>query len=143
MEDNDSCTCSLEDARSTFLRTLSKVDPNDSEDFVEWVMEHCSNAYTSKHSGETIDDTLNWAEKRLKKIAKDIKRIIPLQGVLDTEKIRHPEEGKGLACQPSTTVHVDSFLYSDEDIDRLCDEGKMSRNYCRQCGSHNTAPLSM
>lgn len=176
MEDNDSCTCSLEDARSTFLRTLSKVDPNDSEDFIEWVMEHCSNAYTSKHSGETIDDTLNWAEKRLKKIAKDIKRIIPLQGVLDTEKIRHPEEGKvrvhwskselkvptillrenksqflylsvcyslqGLACQPSTTVHVDSFLYSDEDIDRLCDEGKMSRNYCRQCGSHNTAPLT-
>lgn len=90
MEDNDSCTCSLEEARSTFLRTLLKVDPNDSEDFVEWVMEHCSNAYTSKHSGETIDDTLNWAEKRLKKIAKDIKRIIPLQGVLDTEKIRHP-----------------------------------------------------
>lgn len=142
MEDNDSCTCSLEEARSTFLRTLSKVDPNDSEDFIEWVMEHCSNAYTSKHSGETIDDTLNWAEKRLKKIAKDIKRIIPLQGVLDTEKIRHPEEGKGLACQPSTTVHVDSFLYSDEDIDRLCDEGKMSRNYCKQCGSHNTAPLT-
>lgn len=94
MEDNDSCTCSLEEARSTFLRTLSKVDPNDSEDFIEWVMEHCSNAYTSKHSGETIDDTLNWAEKRLKKIAKDIKRIIPLQGVLDTEKIRHPEERK-------------------------------------------------
>lgn len=142
MEDNDSCTCSLEEARSTFLRTLLKVDPNDSEDFVEWVMEHCSNAYTSKHSGETIDDTLNWAEKRLKKIAKDIKRIIPLQGVLDTEKIRHPEEGKGLACQPSTTVHVDSFLYSDEDIDRLCDEGKMSRNYCKQCGSHDTAPLT-
>lgn len=43
---------------------------------------------------------------------------------------------------PSTTVHVDSFLYNDEDIDRLCDEGKMSRNYCKDCGSHNTAPLS-
>ena len=39
-------------------------------------------------------------------------------------------------------VHVDSFLYSDEDIDRLCDEGKMSRSYCKECGSHNTAPLS-
>ena len=50
---------------------------------------------------------------------------------------------QGLACEPSTTVHVDSFLYSDEDIDKLCDEGRMSRNYCKQCGSHNTAPLSM
>lgn len=142
MEDSDTCPFSLEEAKSSFLRTLSKLDPKDSEGFVEWVTEHCSNAYTCKQSGENIDYTFKWAEKRLKNITKDIKRIIPLQGVLETEKIRHPEEGKGLACEPSTTVHVDSFLYSDEDIDKLCDEGKMSRNYCKQCGSHNTAPLT-
>lgn len=142
MEDSDTCPFSLEEAKSSFLRTLSKLDPKDSEGFVEWVTEHCSNAYTCKQSGENIDYTFKWAEKRLKNITKDIKRIIPLQGVLETEKIRHPEEGKGLACEPSTTVHVDSFLYSDEDIDKLCDEGKMSRNYCKKCGSHNTAPLT-
>lgn len=142
MEDSDTCPFSLEEAKSSFLRTLSKLDPKDSEGFVEWVTEHCSNAYTCKQSGENIDYTFKWAEKRLKNITKDIKRIIPLQGVLETEKIKHPEEGKGLACEPSTTVHVDSFLYSDEDIDKLCDEGKMSRNYCKQCGSHNTAPLT-
>lgn len=142
MEDSDTCPFSLEEAKSSFLRTLSKLDPKDSEGFVEWVTEHCSNAYTCKQSGENIDYTFKWAEKRLKNITKDIKRIIPLQGVLETEKIRHPEEGKGLACEPSTTVHVDSFLYSDEDIDKLCDEGRMSRNYCKQCGSHNTAPLT-
>lgn len=142
MEDSDTCPFSLEEAKSSFLRTLSKLNPKDSEGFVEWVTEHCSNAYTCKQSGENIDYTFKWAEKRLKNITKDIKRIIPLQGVLETEKIRHPEEGKGLACEPSTTVHVDSFLYSDEDIDKLCDEGKMSRNYCKQCGSHNTAPLT-
>lgn len=142
MEDSDTCPFSLEEVKSSFLRTLSKLDPKDSEGFVEWVTEHCSNTYTCKQSGENIDYTFKWAEKRLKNITKDIKRIIPLQGVLETEKIRHPEEGKGLACEPSTTVHVDSFLYSDEDIDKLCDEGKMSRNYCKQCGSHNTAPLT-
>lgn len=142
MEDSDTCPFSLEEAKSSFLRTLSKLNPKDSEGFVEWVTEHCSNAYTCKQSGENIDYTFKWAEKRLKSITKDIKRIIPLQGVLETEKIRHPEEGKGLACEPSTTVHVDSFLYSDEDIDKLCDEGRMSRNYCKQCGSHNTAPLT-
>ena len=41
-----------------------------------------------------------------------------------------------------TTVHVDAFLFDQEDIDRLCDEGKLSRNYCCSCGSHSTAPLS-
>lgn len=142
MEDSDTCPFSLEEAKSSFLRTLSKLDPKDSKGFVEWVTEHCSNAYTCKKSGENIDYTFKWAEKRLKNITKDIKRIISLQGVLETEKIRHPEEGKGLASEPSTTVHVDSFLYSDEDIDKLCDEGRMSRNYCKQCGSHNTAPLT-
>lgn len=94
MEDSDTCPFSLEEAKSSFLRTLSKLNPKDSEGFVEWVTEHCSNAYTCKKSGENIDYTLKWAEKRLKNITKDIKRIIPLQGVLETEKIRHPEEGK-------------------------------------------------
>lgn len=94
MEDSDTYPFSLEEAKSSFLRTLSKLDPKDSEGFVEWVTEHCSNAYTCKQSGENIDYTFKWAEKRLKNITKDIKRIIPLQGVLETEKIRHPEEGK-------------------------------------------------
>lgn len=39
------------------------------------------------------------------------------------------------------TVHVDSFLYSDEQVDSLCEEGAMSRNYCLRCGSTQTAPL--
>lgn len=42
-----------------------------------------------------------------------------------------------------TTVHVDGFLYDDDLVDQLCDEGQMSRNYCTQCGSHRVAPLSM
>ena len=45
-------------------------------------------------------------------------------------------------CDSKTTVHVDAFLYSEEDIDELCDAGKMSRQFCQDCGSHNTAPLS-
>ena len=45
-------------------------------------------------------------------------------------------------CVAASTVHVDSFLYSDDAIDALCDDGLMSRNYCRQCGSQQVAPLS-
>ena len=37
---------------------------------------------------------------------------------------------------------MDGFLYDDDTIDELCDQGKMSRNYCKQCGSHQVAPLS-
>lgn len=43
--------------------------------------------------------------------------------------------------QPEPTVHVDAFLYDEDFIDSLCEEGKMSRYYCMVCGSHQTAPL--
>lgn len=43
--------------------------------------------------------------------------------------------------QPEPTVHVDAFLYDEDFIDSLCEEGKMSRNYCTVCGSYQTAPL--
>uniref|UniRef100_A0A674F7N1 Zgc:109986 n=1 Tax=Salmo trutta TaxID=8032 RepID=A0A674F7N1_SALTR len=42
---------------------------------------------------------------------------------------------------PQPTLHEDAFLYVVETVDTLCEEGKMSRNYCLKCGSHRTAPL--
>ena len=39
------------------------------------------------------------------------------------------------------TVHVDSFLYDEDEVDSLCEEGTMSRSFCLACGSYRTAPL--
>lgn len=39
------------------------------------------------------------------------------------------------------TVHVDAFLYDEDQVDSLCEEGTMSRCYCLDCGSCRTAPL--
>ncbi|XP_039741597.1 uncharacterized protein LOC120620762 isoform X3 [Pteropus medius] len=46
-----------------------------------------------------------------------------------------------IQSRPEPTIHVDAFLYDEDFIDSLCEEGKMSRNYCMVCGSHQTAPL--
>ena len=45
-------------------------------------------------------------------------------------------------CTSMTTLHVDAFLYDDEAIDDLVEEGKLSRHYCKKCGSHQVAALS-
>ena len=45
-------------------------------------------------------------------------------------------------CDKETTLHVDNFLYTDEYLDTLVDEEKFSRNYCKDCNSKNTVPLS-
>lgn len=39
------------------------------------------------------------------------------------------------------TLHVDSFLYDEDQVDSLCEEGSMSRLFCLNCGSYKTAPL--
>ncbi|CAH3155846.1 unnamed protein product [Porites evermanni] len=138
-------TFSLDVAKTSFLSLLSSTDPSEVGNFMDWVIKHCSSVNSddgTKDSANDCDGTLLIpGDKRMKKIIKDIKKRIPLDGIMSSENIYYPE-GKNSDCDPSTTVHVDSFLYSDEDIDRLCDEGKMSRSYCKECGSHNTAPLT-
>lgn len=42
---------------------------------------------------------------------------------------------------PLPMIHVDAFLYDDDVVDSLCEEGKMSRSYCTECGSYKTAAL--
>lgn len=39
-------------------------------------------------------------------------------------------------------MHVDGFLFTEDDVDDLCDQGKLSRNYCVDCKSRNVKPLS-
>ena len=41
-----------------------------------------------------------------------------------------------------TTTHVDSFLFDDDDVDDLCDQGLLQRNFCADCHSKNVKPLS-
>lgn len=46
-------------------------------------------------------------------------------------------------CDLETTIHVDAFLYPDEEIDRLCDSGDLSTHFCVDCGSRQIQPLSI
>ncbi|XP_060117996.1 uncharacterized protein LOC132589305 [Heteronotia binoei] len=79
----------------------------------------------------TNDDVL------LRSIAEDLRHFLPTDGMLASEHFAIEK----LHQQTKPTVHVDAFLYDEEIIDSLCEEGKMSRNYCLTCGSHQTAPL--
>lgn len=48
------------------------------------------------------------------------------------------EKKRGVVCHPPNTAPsytVDAFLYLDEDVEELVSEGKLSREYCRNCGS--------
>nr|CAD7397821.1 unnamed protein product [Timema poppensis] len=40
-------------------------------------------------------------------------------------------------------IHVDSFLYDDDDFDDMCSDGKVPRFFCKDCDSRNTEPLEV
>ncbi|XP_034965317.1 uncharacterized protein LOC118082268 [Zootoca vivipara] len=73
----------------------------------------------------------------LRSIAEDLRDCLPKEAMLSSEHLALQK----LQQQTKPTVHIDAFLYDDDCIDSLCEEGKMSRYYCLMCGSHRTAPL--
>lgn len=108
-------------------KLLSGVLPADLSCVIDWM----------KHS-EELDELLVDNERViLKNIAEDLRTSLPVEAMLSSEGLALQK----LQQQPKPVVSVDAFLYGEEEVDSLCEEGRMSRSYCRTCGSHLTAPL--
>ncbi|XP_074441245.1 uncharacterized protein LOC141742561 isoform X1 [Larus michahellis] len=73
----------------------------------------------------------------LKNIAEDLRNRLPIEAMFNSE---HQAVQK-IHQHPLPMIHVDAFLYDDDFVDSLCEEGKMSRSYCTECGSYKTASL--
>ncbi|XP_047467241.1 uncharacterized protein zgc:109986 isoform X3 [Mugil cephalus] len=73
----------------------------------------------------------------LQSIADDLRVRLPLDAMMPSETSTQLK----IQQRSRPTVHVDGFLYDDEHVDALCEEGAMSRSYCLSCGSQRTAPL--
>ncbi|XP_010582289.1 PREDICTED: uncharacterized protein LOC104841938 [Haliaeetus leucocephalus] len=73
----------------------------------------------------------------LKNIAEDLRNRLPIEAMFNSE---HQAIQK-IHQHPLPMIHVDAFLYDDDFVDSLCEEGKMSRSYCTECGSYKTASL--
>ncbi|ELK11326.1 hypothetical protein PAL_GLEAN10008497 [Pteropus alecto] len=114
-------------ARQAILQLLGAVAPADLPALLEWMR-------TTRDFDEFTHDN---NEIMLKNIAEDLRNCLPLETMLSSEHLALQK----IQSRPEPTIHVDAFLYDEDFIDSLCEEGKMSRNYCMVCGSHQTAPL--
>lgn len=114
-------------ARLAVLKLLKEVRAGERPRLLRWMRKSCD--FDEFVSGN--DDVM------LNNIAEDLRRLLPPEAMLTSE----PLTLQKLNQQAKPTVHIDAFLYDDDCVDSLCEEGKMSRNYCLSCGSHRTAPL--
>nr|XP_012591961.1 uncharacterized protein LOC105855493 [Microcebus murinus] len=117
----------LPSAKRAILQLLRNVAPADCPALLQWMR-------TTRDFDEFTQDN---NDVMLKSIAEDLRNCLPLETMLSSEHLALQK----IQQQPDPTVHVDAFLYDEDLIDSLCEEGKMSRNYCMVCGSHQTAPL--
>ncbi|XP_071445183.1 uncharacterized protein [Hetaerina americana] len=125
---------SLSQAQESFFQLMTKIESQEKIHFLNWI-----------HANWLKGDMLmseDSREEKLKCIASDIRSAIPPEAILASENICFPKTGENSLLDPRFTVHVDGFLYDDDLIDELCENGEMSRNYCLSCGSQRTKPLT-
>ncbi|XP_053290571.1 uncharacterized protein zgc:109986 [Pleuronectes platessa] len=114
-------------ASSELKQLLSKVDPPELQKVLTWI----------RDSDELDQLLVDNRKVMLRSIADDLRTSLPPDAMLPSEVAAHHK----MQQRARPTVHVDAFLYEDEQVDALCEEGTMSRTFCLACGSQRTAPL--
>ncbi|KAM4690222.1 uncharacterized protein WCC33_017633 [Rhinophrynus dorsalis] len=117
----------LHQAQRAIFDVLGQVSPGALPKVIHWM----------KTSSDIEELTTSNSDVILRSIAEDLRSCLPVEAMVSSEN----QVIQNILSLKQPTLHVDSFLYDDDTIDSLCDEGKMSRNYCMSCGSRNTAPL--
>ncbi|XP_052769059.1 uncharacterized protein LOC128209180 isoform X2 [Mya arenaria] len=125
----------MEQACETFKQLMSSVSKGCLLEFLLWTKENV-NAYLEEQ--EKADNT----SVLLDAIREDIREALPVEATTSTENILQPITGANSDCEAGTTIHVDAFLYNDDAVDGLVEQGQMSRNYCANCLSRNVKPLT-
>ncbi|XP_050923936.1 uncharacterized protein zgc:109986 [Lates calcarifer] len=115
------------EAKSELKQLLSRVSPSELPKLLDWL----------RNSDELDELLLDNRKVMLRSIADDLRASLPPDAMLPCETAAQLR----MQQRSQPTVHVDSFLYDDEQVDSLCEEGAMSRTYCLTCGSHRSAPL--
>ncbi|KAK7913145.1 hypothetical protein WMY93_013356 [Mugilogobius chulae] len=73
----------------------------------------------------------------LENISEELRSLLPQDAMFPSESFcRRQME----ACA-RRTVHVDGFLFDENLLDSMCEDGTFSRNFCLQCGSSRTREL--
>lgn len=152
------------------LEKIMEEIPSDFIPHFEEAAQEMIRAFKDRRAGDEADDDCGTGTagqvhadacnpgrdaKRRKKADKDdpfqkmrdiqywLRLMVPSEAVLPSESIVYGHEGTDFAdYTPQNTQSVDGFLYEEEDVDDLCDEGKLARSYCAACGSRDIKDLN-
>jgi SAM-dependent methyltransferase len=117
----------LAEAKKQFDSMIKLMSPQAKEKFLEYTT---SKLQPHDHSHQ-ID-----------KIIEFLKSKTSISAEAPGEKLYYSNFGQFKGNTEKNTIHVDSFLYTDEDVDDLVEEGRLAISYCVDCLSKNTTPFN-
>ncbi|KAI8579129.1 hypothetical protein K450DRAFT_244026 [Umbelopsis ramanniana AG] len=143
--------------KEAFLNLLCKVEGEDFDEFDSFVRSALDEYHNKIHDHHDMDEDSDAEEmendsefvnvspasmNRLGKIISDLRKKVPVSAEAPGEEITIPKTEEYEGYTAGNTVHVDGFLFTEDDVDDLCDQGTLSRNYCLDCNSKNVKPLN-
>lgn len=136
----------LSEAKQSFVELMRSLNKTDQQNFLAFIIEEWNlKSFMAYNASEDYSCSnkkiMDKSVIILNSIASDIKQKIPLNAVLPSEKLMTPLTGENSDCDPSITLHMDEFLYSDEDVDDLINSNQLERYYCTNCRSKSIQPL--
>lgn len=117
------------EAKRIFDQILHGLTPEQQELFQEYVEEQ-------------FDGSEDEGEPEVQKVIDYLKTKCPISAEAPGEQLWYPTYGQFKGNNKQDTIHVDSFLYTDEDVDNMVEEKKFSISFCKDCGSKNTEPYN-
>ncbi|XP_041810039.1 uncharacterized protein zgc:109986 isoform X2 [Chelmon rostratus] len=115
------------EAKSEVKQLLTKMKPSELPKLLNWM-----------RNSDELDELLSDNKKTiLRNISDELRVRLPADAMFPSESTAYSK----MRQRSRPTLHVDSFLYDEDQVDSLCEEGTMSRSYCLTCGSYRTAPL--
>jgi len=131
------------------LTLLESLENKEQEQFLKWTQTFLKNndnteyPFAGNKRKKNEEEEEEEEEKRrdrksevlLSCIKETLREKVPLSGAMKSEQISFPTFGEDKHLNASNCLHVDAFLYDDEDVDTLIEEGKIQSNFCTQCNS--------
>ncbi|GAB5585498.1 hypothetical protein Unana1_00398 [Umbelopsis nana] len=143
--------------KEAFLSLLCKINAEDLHEFDSFARSALDEYHDKIHDHDGMDEDSDDEDmernneiatvspaglNRLGKIITDLRKKVPVSAEAPSEVISIPKTEEYEGYTEGNTVHVDGFLFTEDDVDDLCDQGKLSRNYCVDCKSRNVKPLN-
>lgn len=143
----------LDTSKEAFINLISQLNDSQLHEFDAFARSALDEYHQQLHHGtDDLDMEANDEQgfqpvsdaklQRLGRIVKDLRSRVPISAEAPGEKTMIPNTKDFAGYTEQNTVHVDGFLFTEDDVDDLCDRGKLSRNYCADCMSRNTKPLN-